>query len=448
MKRISLVLIIILAAYGIFFFRLGERSLWDPDEPRYAQAAREMLETGDFITPTFNHELRFDKPPLTYWLITLAYKIFGVSEFSARFFPALFGLGTIFLTYLIATVLADKKAGFISAAVLATSAEFAVLSRVCTPDIILCFFITLAVFLFLKKRLILSFGAMALAVLTKGPVGLVLPALIFGMFILFAKKREYAPPKDIFIGGALFLILALPWYYLVISQHGKGYVESFFVFHHLERFFSSEFHHSEPFYYYIPMFLAGFLPWSVFLPWAIKNKPKLFLILWAAVPFVLFSLSKAKIPNYILPMFPAAAIMVGDFIEKRKLEKIFKGTVIFMIITGIAVFLFIIPRFDIERSGKEVAAMAEGLSQQGERFATYKFFKPSFVFYARHKIERLETEEELFDFLSSPGGALVFFKKDDYSQIIKTDPALESLLIHEAGRYAVVSSPGAGRGTE
>ncbi|MCM8798158.1 MAG: glycosyltransferase family 39 protein, partial [Candidatus Omnitrophica bacterium] len=323
------ILILIIFSIFLFFYKLGNLPLLDPDEPRYAEVAREMGERNDFLVPHFNYEIRLKKPPLFYWLIFLSYRIFGVNEFSARFPSAISGLGGVILTYFIGANLYDSCVGFLSSLILATSLEYLILSRLAITDMLLCFFFLSALLFFIKytkekKKFFLYFFwiSLALSFLTKGPVGL-LPLLVILVFSLL--EKNFSLFKELFISIPallIFLFLSLSWYLILIFKFGFSEMLSLFREETWERFFKG-YIHREPFFYFIPVVLAGFFPWTFFLPRVKINfqKDKL-LSLWFTVVFLFFSLSRSKIPTYVISLFPCLSIFLASFWKDAFSEKI------------------------------------------------------------------------------------------------------------------------------
>jgi 4-amino-4-deoxy-L-arabinose transferase-like glycosyltransferase len=380
--------ILILVCLTLFFYKIGSYKLIDVDEPRYAEAAREMLVSHNWITPYFNYVIRLDKPVFFYWLIAIAYKIFGVNEFAARFPSALLASSSVMFLYYFASKTISKNVGFLSALILASSIQFIALARLSITDMSLSFFIVATIMSgYLgsvgddKKRKYwwwLAYFLSALAVLTKGPVGFVLPAAIMGLyFLLVGQLKENLKLKYILPGILIFLATIVPWYYLVIKIHGKYFIEYFLLKNNLQRFSGANFtEHSQPFYFYIYVILIGFIPWSLsFVPaitkymkelsgnfkTGIKNaflsdKIALFknadartkILLYAAVWFftvlVFFSISSAKLITYVLPLFPAMAIFAGifwdEYIYENKNNK--STTIPFLIFNSILLLVGII----------------------------------------------------------------------------------------------------------
>jgi len=324
------ILILVTLCLLLFFFRLGARPLWDVDEGMHATTSKEMIISGDWITTTFNGENFYDKPILHNWFISLSFLIFGFTEFAARLPAAILGLGGVIITYLLGRSMFGPRAGLLAGAVLATNAEYALLSRMVLHDMSLTFFMTTALFLFYagfqdegrrKRHFLLGFAALGFAVLAKGPVGVLLPALIIGLFLMWQRRAGFLREMQLGPGIVIFLAVAAPWY-ILISLKNRDYGWYFFVHNNLMRFLSGRALHHQPFYYYIPALLGGFFPWSCFLPLSIlqvfrrplkeKDQRFLFLFLWFTVVFLFFSAASSKLSTYILPLFPAAALFVGS----------------------------------------------------------------------------------------------------------------------------------------
>jgi len=359
-------LLIIVSLGGIlFFYKLGELPLFDPDEGRYAEVAREMGESKDLLLPHFNYELRLKKPPLYYWFVFLSNRFWGINEFSARFPSAFFSLLGVILTYFIGNILYGKSIGIIASLILMTSFEYLVVSRLAITDMTLCFFFLLAIFSFLKYEkdkkdlfLFLFWISLSLSFLTKGPVGL-LPLLVIIFYSLFEKR--FILLKEIFIRRisflVIFFIVGLSWYLILVFKF--GFSEMFSLFHHetLERFFKG-YIHREPFLYFLPVILLGFFPWTSFLFWIKINFLKdRFLIVWFLVVFIFFSLSRSKIPTYIISLFPCLSILLANFWENcfSKKEKNFSKKLNFSLI--FLLFLLILSFVGIKIFLKEKYAL-------------------------------------------------------------------------------------------
>jgi 4-amino-4-deoxy-L-arabinose transferase-like glycosyltransferase len=323
------VVILLLLSLTLFFFQLGRRPLWDIDEGMHAATSKHMVLSGDWITPQFNGENFYDKPILYNWLAAISFLVFGFTEFAARLPAATLGLGCVMVTYLLGRKMFGPTVGFLSGVILATNGEYIILSRGVIHDIALVFFLTLALFFFYmgfknerqrKTHLLLFYASAGFAVLAKGPVGVLLPALIIVFFLLVKGKLGFLREMEIGWGILIFLAIAAPWYVL-ISLRNKDFVGYFFIQQNLLRFLSPMAHHHRPFYYYFPVLLGGFSPWSCFLPLAFIHALRgrfekvgdgtIFLIVWFVVIFLFFSMASSKLATYILPLFPAVSLLVG-----------------------------------------------------------------------------------------------------------------------------------------
>lgn len=314
----------------VFFYQLGDRPLWDVDEGRHASTSKDMVVTGDWITPRVNGVNFYDKTALFNWFAAISLVVFGFTEFAVRLPAAVLGLATVLLTYLFGRRLFGSRTGLLGGVVLATSPEIILLSRTVVHDISLAFFISLALYFFyaafsnqrhLRIHLFLCYAAMGFAVLAKGPIGLLLPGMIIGLFLLLKGRLNFLKEMALGWGALIFLIVAAPWYVL-ISMRNPDYVSYFFLKQNLGNFLSkTQARHPQPFYYYIPILLGGMLPWSFFVPLAflrpLERKLQkidngvLFLLCWFSVIFLFFSAANSKLGTYILPALPAAALLIG-----------------------------------------------------------------------------------------------------------------------------------------
>jgi Aminoarabinose transferase C-terminal domain/Dolichyl-phosphate-mannose-protein mannosyltransferase len=327
----------------LWFGALDERELFHPDEGRYAEIPHEMLASGDWITPHLNGLKYFEKPVLQYWITAAAYLIFGEEEFVARLWPALAGFLTLVLVYYLGRRLSGVRAGVIAAAVLATSFQFFVFSQILTLDIGLCFFMTLTLYGFVAAQdlrlslmqqrnwAVAMWGAMALAVLSKGLVGAVLPAMILFAYMLIEWDWKILKRLHWRVGIPIFLVIALPWF-IAVQVRNPEFFQFFFVHEHFGRFALNEHHRSGGWYYFIVMLFVGSLPWTFEIFRATRNSwalvpakhlainPFHLLILWAAVITIFYSVSRSKLPGYILPVYPALAVLLGCYAQHKKLQ--------------------------------------------------------------------------------------------------------------------------------
>jgi 4-amino-4-deoxy-L-arabinose transferase-like glycosyltransferase len=328
----------------VFFYRLGVPGLMDPDEGRYAEIAREIWLLRDWLIPHLNLLPYLEKPPLVYWLTALSLGGLGATELAARLPVALSALGGVFLAYGLGRAFWGPAAGLFSAVVLATSAGFVALGRILTLDMTFSLTLNLAVglgYLALRRprpgTWLWAYLALALAVLTKGPVALVLAGLIWGLGVFLqpgvvpapaggrepqagtagpgwwsSRRRAWRPlvqPR----GWVLLAALVLPWFACVEWRY-PGFLRFFILEQHFGRFLTPAIHPA-PFYYYVPVLAGLMLPWSFLLPWALisrrRDPHRVFLLLWAAVVLVFFSLSRGKLVPYVLPALTPLALLLG-----------------------------------------------------------------------------------------------------------------------------------------
>lgn len=284
-----------------------------------------MLVYGDFISPRIYGEYWYDKPPMYYWLVAASFKVFGVNEFAARFPSALLALGCILAVYAAGRRLLGERAGLTGAVILATSIEFWYLGKAAVTDITLTLYLTLSLLGFIEKRYYFLYVFAALATLTKGPVGFLFPGGIICLYLLVTRKFSLLKEMRLLSGTALFLVIALPWYWSMYQIHGQIFIDTFLGFHNLTRFTSPEHPEGAWWYYYIPVFMAGFFPWTAVFPQAVyralwynereTRRILLFLVIWTLFIFAFFSISQTKLVSYILPMFPPAALLAGWYID-------------------------------------------------------------------------------------------------------------------------------------
>lgn len=294
----------------------------DPDEPVYAETAREMIQYQDYISPRIYGNFWYDKPPMYYWLVAGSFKIFGGGEFAARFPSALLGICGVAMLYLAGRKLFSDRAALIAALVLATSIEYFYLAKAAVTDITLTFFLAGSLLAFLLKRFHLFYLCAALAVVTKGPIGVVFPAGIVFLYLLLTKNLAQLKHMKLFSGCLIFMLVALPWYLAMYYYHGTAFTETFLGFHNITRFTTPEHSAGKLWYYYIPVLILGFFPWSAFMVQAVyqavrsSHQPLMFLIIWTVVVLAFFTVSQTKLVSYILPMYPPLALLVGWYIDR------------------------------------------------------------------------------------------------------------------------------------
>jgi 4-amino-4-deoxy-L-arabinose transferase-like glycosyltransferase len=347
-KRAGLLLFIAAAAF--YLYGLGHLPFVGPDEPRYAQVAREMYLNRDLVTPTLGGHTWFEKPALLYWMMMASYRLFGVSEWAARLGPALSGLLTALFIYWTGRRVErahqalkgeSDNLGLWSGVAAAASAGMIVFSRAASFDVIVTMTMTGALACFIvaeieseekrRKWLLAGFYAMVGAsLLAKGLVGIIIPFGVVGLYYLL--RREWprkAVFKSVLWGIPLALAVAATWYAPVIARHGWTFVDEFFIQHHFARFVSNKYRHPQPFYFYLPIMLMLALPWTAFLIAGLvkvkrlrwreqtpESRFRVFALAWLIAPVAFFSFSGSKLPGYVLPALPGAMLLVGNALTR------------------------------------------------------------------------------------------------------------------------------------
>jgi 4-amino-4-deoxy-L-arabinose transferase-like glycosyltransferase len=332
-SRDALLAALLLAAVIPYFLNLGVSSIWDANEAFYAQTPREMLEARDYVTPSFNFQLRMNKPVLSYWNVAASYQLFGISEWSERLPIAIGGMVIIGTAFGLGRLLGGTVAGLLAAVVLATSPRLMLLARRIIIDIHITMWTGLVLLCFAlaemrpeRRRLYLClmYVAAGLGVLTKGPVAVFLPAVVF--FVYLATQKRLGDLRHMMLptGAIISLAIVVPWYYLLYREHGWEYIGSFIFGENLGRYADAVGEQSRGMLFYIPVMLADLFPWSVMIPlaivWAIRderhNAVARLLVAWIAAIVVFFSFSGTKEDLYILPIVPAEAALIGAMLAK------------------------------------------------------------------------------------------------------------------------------------
>ncbi|MHB8829269.1 MAG: glycosyltransferase family 39 protein [Syntrophales bacterium] len=323
------ILVLAVVPILVYLLPLPFMPLMEPDEGRYSSIPNEMNISGDYVTPRLKGVVYFEKPPLAYWATALSFKVFGKNEFSSRLFTALAAWGCIILAYRMGLHFHDSRTGLYAAAVLTTFLYHSAIGRINILDMPLAFFICAAIwsgFRFFagaekrKRRLYGLYLFSAFAFLTKGLIGIVFPFGVIGVWLIVSGRfrdilRLVSP-----LGIMLFSLVSLPWLILV-QRENPDFFRFFFIQEHFLRYTTKIHDHYQPFYYYVPVLLAGALPWIAWLPEAIrgfkgaeplfKREEKAFLLSWTGVIFFFFSLSSSKLVPYLTPLFPPLALLFG-----------------------------------------------------------------------------------------------------------------------------------------
>ena len=466
-KRVCLLLFAIIIAF--YLYGLGKLPLLGPDEPRYAQVAREMFLTGDLITPTLGGHTWFEKPALLYWMIAASFKVFGVSEWSARFGPALCGLLTIAAMWFVGREIdREEPRGFTfwSVVVTASCLGLIVFSRAASFDVVITMTATWSLACFLlhelpatrNKRVLLAgfYVFVGFSLLAKGLVGIVLPFGVVGFYYLL---RRAWPSRSVWLslvwGVPLALVVSAIWYGPVIARHGWSFVDEFFIQHHFARYMSNKYHHPQPIYFYPVIILMLALPWTSYLivalakmrRWQLRSVDNLsivrvFSLAWLLLPLVFFSFSGSKLPGYVLPVVPAVALLVSD-----RLTRIFNPRWP-LIIAGVTVVLVVIVlnfgamRYASRESVRDLLLMADARGYANAPVLAQRSDDRSAEFYAYGRVvygpdgEPLTFDEISVDEARARGGKFVVMIPVEYVENFRGVSTID--VIGDNGNTAVM----------
>jgi 4-amino-4-deoxy-L-arabinose transferase-like glycosyltransferase len=363
-RRLLVVLGALLAL--LWFGGLGQRALQHPDEGRYAEIPREMLASGDFVTPRLNGLKYFEKPPLQYWATAAAYRVLGTSEWTARLWPALSTFGAILFIGYVGRRLSGRSLGAYAAAALAGTIGFIVGAQILTLDGGLTALLTVAFGAFVvaqedglpvatrRRWMALAWLALAAAALAKGPIAVVIPG---GALVVYSlATRDWGPWRRLHLlsGLLLFALVAVPWFVLV-ARANPEFLQFFFVHEHLTRFLTTEHHRIKPWWFFVPVFALGSVPWVTPIAWRCaalwRHAPRnangfawqRFALAWAAFVFVFFSASGSKLATYILPMLPPLALVAGWMLERTAPRDLARSLVPFVVVTAALLFVVLVP---------------------------------------------------------------------------------------------------------
>lgn len=309
----------------------------DTAESNYALTAKEMVLSGDWMSPRIYGHYWYDKPIFFYWELALSFADFGFNEFAARLPSAVFGVASVLYTFWFSSKVYDRKTGWTAALILGTSLEFWLLSKAVVTDAALFFFMSVSIASFYlgyredRKYYFLCYAAAALAVLTKGPIGLALPGLSAILFLLWRRDLREMLHVRLISGMVLFLLLCAPWYIYMTVYHGTDFLLNFFGVHNYLRATVAEHQSTAHWWFYIAMYFAGFFPWSFFMLPALFRKWKehglsfaradtatQFLLVWGVTVLLVFQLIATKYTTYTFPSLFAFAILTAKLLEKKK----------------------------------------------------------------------------------------------------------------------------------
>ena len=349
----------------LWFYGLGARTLVPTDEGRYAEMAREIVATGDWITTRLNGIKYFEKPPLQVWMTALTFELFGLGEWQARLWTGLCGLLGIAAVAHTGCKVFSQRVGLDAALVLGSSVLWVALAHINTLDMGLSAMMTVSVCALLVAQrneasarerhrfMLICWAGMALAVLSKGLIGVVLPGAVLVLYTLAARDWRIWLRLHLSSGLLLFFIIAAPWFVLV-SLKNPEFPHFFFIHEHFQRFTSKIHHRAGPIYYFVPILLLGMIPWLGVLAqslWQAARRegpgfqPKLLLLIWAGFIFFFFSISSSKLPSYILPIFPALALLIACYLQRASRRTLMFNAALLLLLGALGLaFLGRLPR--------------------------------------------------------------------------------------------------------
>lgn len=462
-KRVYVLLFLFIIAF--YFFGLGHMPLLGPDEPRYAQIAREMFLSGDYVTPTLGGHTWFEKPSLLYWMIAAAFKIFGVSDWSARFGSAVCGLLTIAAVGLVGREIDKSQSqGFVfwSVVVTASCLGLIVFSRAASFDVVITMTTTWSLAFFLLRELtrrrgfLIGFYAfVGVSLLAKGLVGVVIPFGVVGVYYLL---RRAWPDRAVWLsllwGVPLAIAVSAIWYGPVIAKHGWSFIDEFFVQHHFARYVSNKYHHPQPLYFYPAIILMLTVPWTPFFVealirarrWTWRGDDQLsvvrvFSLAWILLTIVFFSFSGSKLPGYVLPALPAAALLIADVVRQKKPTIPIAMASATAVLVLIALLFFARPIANRE-SAKDLLLLADARGYAGAPVLARDSDDRSAEFYAYDRVvykpdgEVLTFDKMSIDEARARGGKFVVLIPIEYVEDFRDVPQIE--IIGDNGRTAVL----------
>ncbi len=362
LKKAHLLNIIVLAALAYLFLMFGNQivSLTNPDEVFYTQTAKEMAQQKTWMTPYLFGGVQFEKPIFLYWLLRIGFLVFGVNSFSARFFPSLFGILGIIAIYLLSAIgFKNQKKAFLAGLIMMSSGFYIGLSRSVFTDLIFTIFILFCLVSFFwaysdpKRKgpgVMLAFFFVGCAILSKGPLGFLIPAMVIFLFLAVKKELKFIVSRHFFWGFLIMLAVCLPWYILMIQKYGSAFTHEFFYNDHIRRVLEAEHPAADTWHFYPLTMVWGMFPWSVYAVIAVflllknlyqRNEPLYILCAaWILGTFLIFQPAHSKLSSYIFPLFPALAIITADFIYEAMVNKKWQRALfIATLITGITLVI-------------------------------------------------------------------------------------------------------------
>lgn len=326
---------LVAASAILLFLGLGASTIWDANEAFYTETPRQMVESGDYVNPSFNGALRLNKPVLSYWVVAGFYKVFGVSVWSERVAIAIGTLGIAAAAFVIARLMGGARAAWIAALVILSAPRVVFFSRRIFIDVWITMFMSLVLMFFVlaearprhrRRYLLLMYVAAGLGVLTKGPVAVVLPGLAFFVYLAWQRRLGDILRVQLIPGALIVLAIVAPWYAMLYAEHGWEPIRSFFIGENVGRFSETVGEQDRPFLFYVPVLFTELFPWSLFLPVALwlaargrgASRPSIerLLLAWIAAIVLLFTFSSTKQDLYIFPIVAAVAALISVAVDR------------------------------------------------------------------------------------------------------------------------------------
>ena len=479
MYRNLIIGIILTVACILFFsFRSGDiGSQFTGDENFYFQSAKNMLTSNDWLTPRYFGRPRFQKPILYYWLIAASFKIFGINWYAARFPSIIMGSLIIVLAYLIGQALfKNTTSSLLSAVILATTFKFFKYTRTAIPDMVLLFFVTLSLYIFIgfinsKKRIFLFslFFVLALATLTKGPIGLIIPLLSMISFSIFSRERLFPNKTDVFYGILIYILVAAPWFLTMLIRHGDAFISQIWSreIAHRVAYYSDTKKGLECFleylgtlFFYIPIVIVRFLPWSIFIPAGLYNsfsisrssksenrRGHMVLLSWFFTVFLFFTFLGEKHSQYMLALTVPFALIAGESFSRKGIKALITGAII-ALITASAFLIFLsdkefrlnnaiiggyaarIPVGELSNNDRIGMGSHELIPQQLEVYLDKPVEKIGIRWYDKEESDRVN-KLRIEEFFKPGNRAFCIISKEDFSRYVSPELKARLKIIHK-----------------
>jgi 4-amino-4-deoxy-L-arabinose transferase-like glycosyltransferase len=424
----------LLISIGIFYLLfLGSHGIVDPDEGRYSEAAREMLASGNFITPYVDGVPFFDKPILFYWLQALSMVLFGVNEWSIRLFPMLAGVGSCIVVYIVGNKLYGRLSGILSALILSVMPMFFGIAHFANMDIEIAFWVTGATGFGLiavdqadapsgRRWMWLAFAFAGCGFLTKGLIGLVFPVMVLGVWVIVWNRWKLLPKLSLPISLLIFCMIALPWL-IVVSIENLRFLYYFFIYEQFTRFVGGHFNSIQPLWFYPELILGGLIPWIWFFGQSVVMHVKqlnsktpghhrsAILLLWPLLVLIFFSIPASKLPGYIAPVFPPLALLLGTYLVTRwsslRWRRGFYGVIIVFVL--IEVSLMGVMRFFPINTVKPLITVVQPHIKPSDVVVSYNNYFPGVPLYLQRRVLVAGDWSDTRSILSRDGWPQMFY---------------------------------------